>query len=377
MNIDKSRGIKKLKKTYKSKSVINTKRKYNDMSAGFIKGSYETNEISNIDFAIYKYLISNKAINYDDNILKNMPKEFIDERAGKIISYMDKLKELKNIPLIQQRSEEWFELRKNRLTASVLDEAIKENNLKLAKKKAGIIKDNTNYSTIPSLKWGVMFEPMACRCYSQSRNNIKINEFGFIIDKTLENFGASPDGITELGIMIEIKCPYSREIIDNNIPEKYYLQIQGQLAVCDLEECDYIECNFITFESVYKYSSYIENEMNNSLINHGVIAEYKNLETNEFEYKYSNEYLSVHDTINNINKQVFITNQDKNLKFIKVTPWVLKKMNVQRVLFNKNEWQNNIVPKINDFWKKVEECKNLPIEEEKVKEKKFSFIDDD
>jgi hypothetical protein len=55
--------------------------------------------------------------------------------------------------------------------------------------------------------------------------------------------GASPDGITEDGVMVEIKCPWRRKI-NGEIPLQYYYQIQGQLAVCALEECDYFECEF-------------------------------------------------------------------------------------------------------------------------------------
>ena len=51
-------------------------------------------------------------------------------------------------------------------------------------------------------------------------------------------------------------------------------------------------------------------------------------------------------------------------------------MNIQRVSFDNENWNNNIVPKINTFWEKVEECKNLPIEEP-VRKQKITFIEDD
>jgi hypothetical protein len=64
-----------------------------------------------------------------------------------------------------------------------------------------------------------------------------------LIHKDIPYFGASPDGITENGIMLEIKCPYKRKI-DGGIPEQYFYQVQGQLEVCGLNECDYFECAF-------------------------------------------------------------------------------------------------------------------------------------
>ena len=92
-----------------------------------------------------------------------------------------------------------------------------------------------------------MFEDMAIRCYKQINNNIPVHIFGIIQNKNIEHFGASPDGITDLGIMVEIKCPFSRQIKKDFIPEKYYYQMQGQLAVCNLTECDYVECEFKIF----------------------------------------------------------------------------------------------------------------------------------
>ena len=46
-------------------------------------------------------------------------------------------------------------------------------------------------------------------------------------------------------------------------------------------------------------------------------------------------------------------------------------MNIQKVHFDKNEWDNNIESKIIDFWGKVEELKK------DKKPKKNLFIDDD
>lgn len=273
------------------------------------------------------------------------------ERLNKINNYRNTLDNLLQKPLIKQRSTEWHELRKNRLTASDLGEAISKNNKAIVKKKAGLYHDNNNiiYKNLKPLVWGTMFESMAQRTYSQKNNNIIVHEFGLIPDKNLKHFGASPDGITELGVMIEIKCPYSRKIIDGDIPEKYYMQIQGQLAVCELDECDYIECNFKVFESKEEY---LTDEQKNEKTDHGIIAEFKDSEDN-LEYEYSDEYLTKEEAINNIELKVANKNNLK-LRFIKYNYWKLIQINVQKVYFNKQEWETNIVPKINDFWEKVE-----------------------
>jgi len=312
-----------------------------------------------------QFIISNcKDINID----------LITSRVQEIYNNRKILTELIKIPEIKQRTEEWFEARKTRLTASDLYDAIKKSNVSnvLAKKKAKIVVDNINYNAIPALKWGTMFESMASRCYSHVNNNINIYDFGLICDKKNEHFGASPDGINELGIMIEIKCPYSRKIIDGFIPEKYKLQIQGQLAVCNLSECDYVECQFKTFDSEELYLEELDKDIQ---YNHGIIAEYIN-KNGEYYYIYSDENMKPIDCIENINilKNNFNLSNDFDirLKFNKFIYWKLVEINTQRVKFDIQEWEI-IVPKINEFWDKVEQYKLMPVENII---KKFKFIDD-
>lgn len=362
----KNKTIKKKHYDIKKRIKVNLSNRYDKKM--HMLNSIEYNKLNELDMEIYKEDITTI---YDK--FKNIyDKQYINNRIDKINNYKKELNILKNIPYIKQRSPEWYELRKNRLTASDLGDALSNNNHKLAIKKSGLVKDTTNYNIIAPLKWGVMFEPMATRCYSQKNNDIKVHEFGLIADKTLEHFGASPDGINELGIMIEIKCPYSRQIIDGTIPKKYYDQMQGQLAVCNLEECDYIEAGFKIYSSIYTYREEIDS---NKKTEHGVIIEYKNVLLDEFEYIYSSPYLTPKEAMEDVEKKMI--NVDKSLKFIKITYWGLKEMNIQRVLFNKEQWIKN-VPKINEFWDKVEQIKQEGLKEEYIKKpKKHLFINDD
>tara|TARA_B100000795_G_C22802987_1_gene442971 strand:- start:1933 stop:2982 length:1050 start_codon:yes stop_codon:yes gene_type:complete len=332
------------------------------------------NNINNIiDKEIYKIIKNNKNCNIlnnsDDIINKNktINKNIIIDRLSKINNNRTILEYLMKIPVIEQRTKEWFEARDTRLTASNLCDAIKNGVVsdKIAKKKAKILIDNTNYNNVPALKWGTMFEPMASRCYSQINNDIIIYDFGLICDKNILNFGASPDGINELGTMIEIKCPISRKIIDGVIPEKYKMQIQGQLAVCNLTDCDYVECDFNEILSEEEYK--IKNPIGN--MNHGIIAQYQS--KGEYIYLYSDPYLNSNDCCNNIKNKVDMY-INSNATFGKLIYWELNLINVQRETFNKEEWVK-IEPLINEFWKKVEKYKMMPVEDNT---KKFKFIDD-
>jgi putative phage-type endonuclease len=356
--------------------VISTKNINQDIDLCLLKYINDTSHNVDINIedatqAIYDVL------NYDDYELSL---DNIRNRVCDIKHYITELKVLLQLPLMKQRTTEWFEARKSRLTASDLYDAVKGGNvsIRLAKKKANIVVDNINYNAIPALKWGTMFEPMATRCYSQKMNNIAIHDFGLICDTSNEHFGASPDGINELGIMLEIKCPYSRKIENGIIPDKYRMQIQGQLAVCKLKECDYIECIFKSIENEEDYL-----ELNNETVKHGVIAEFYN-QKGEYVYFYSDANKTPNECVKYItNIRDSIINNDSScdsyslstekLKFSKYTYWKLDEMIIQRVIFNANEWKN-LIPKINTFWESVEEYKMLPIE---IGIKKYKFVDDD
>ena len=350
--------------TYVYMSLTNINQDIDKCLLQFITNITELGEQNDFDIdAVSKSIYSvlnktNKSINYD----------IISKRLAEIKKYRVELKALLKLPLMKQRSDEWFEARKTRLTASDLYDAVKGGNIsiKLAKKKANIIIDNINYNSIPALKWGTMFEPMASRCYSQKMNNINIHDFGLLCDADNKHFGASPDGINELGIMIEIKCPYSRKIADGVIPDKYKMQIQGQLAVCKLNECDYIECIFKSIETEEEYL-----DIDHTMI-HGIIAEFYNSK-GEYVYFYSEPNKTPKECVEDIINQKNNADNGTGLKFSKYTYWKLDEMIIQRVIFNSNAWEN-IIPKINMFWETVEEYKMLPIE---VGIKKYCFINDD
>ena len=67
-------------------------------------------------------------------------------------------------------------------------------------------------------------------------------------------FGASPDGITRNGIMIEIKSPYSRKV-NGIVPSNYWVQMQLQLEVCNLEICHFVEIEASFYESENDYNN--------------------------------------------------------------------------------------------------------------------------
>ena len=79
------------------------------------------------DLLLYKHILNNTSCDSSCNRIEILKK------------YRRQLAELKTIPIIKQRTAEWYAARNTRLTASDLEEAISNNHLKLAKKKAGIV----------------------------------------------------------------------------------------------------------------------------------------------------------------------------------------------------------------------------------------------
>jgi putative phage-type endonuclease len=201
-----------------------------------------------IDRCINRRLTDKESIGIMNTVFQGrdlFTKKDIVERKLVHESNREKVDALRAIPLVEQKSPEWHEIRRNLITASDFAQALGEGKFgtqkQLYRKKCGFEEDNFNANLAP-LVWGNMFEQVAQAIYAQ-RNDVHVYEFGIIKHPTLTYFGASPDGITENGIMIEIKCPFKRKI-NGEIPVQYYYQIQGQLDVCDLQECDYFECEF-------------------------------------------------------------------------------------------------------------------------------------
>lgn len=171
----------------------------------------------------------------------------VTDRLSEIRSRKGHMDDLLTRPGIEQRTDPWYTARHGLVTASDIDAAIKNGpSREFLKKKCGLAPVPTSSAMASGgpapLKHGVMFEPVANEVYRRRQGGgCLVHEFGLLLHPTIAHLGASPDGINELGVMVEIKCPYSRKI-DGGVPGGYFAQIQGQLEVCGLDECDYVEC---------------------------------------------------------------------------------------------------------------------------------------
>lgn len=176
----------------------------------------------------------NNMIETFNNYIKDL-KKIKTEILTKKVEFIAKL----NQP--EQRSKQWFDMRKNMLTASdigaLLGYSKYNNRNSVIKKKCGqgpVFRGN-KYTL-----HGQKYEEIASQIY-ELRYNKKVDEYGLIQHPKIPILGASPDGISTDGIMLEIKCPPVRKIT-GEVPPHYWVQMQVQLQVCTLDQCDFIEC---------------------------------------------------------------------------------------------------------------------------------------
>jgi len=210
----------------------------------------------------------------------------------------DRYNYLANVPQPVQRSPEWFSMRNDMITASsgacVLGENKYEKPDKVLLEKIG---HGEKFGENKFVHHGKKYEKIATMIYEHIYN-IKVGEFGLIPHQESETtskisyLGASPDGICTnlsldgefsnmVGTMLEIKCPYSREIQTQGIedgeicPHYYWIQVQLQLECCDLERCDFWQCNikeYSNFEEIDKdfSNTYTENQNENILFSNNL-----------------------------------------------------------------------------------------------------------
>ena len=179
---------------------------------------------------------------------RSVTEEEVRDRGQVVAKNVETLYRLLKEPGIAQRTPAWYDARMTMVTASDIAQALNcakfGNQRMFYEKKCCDPADAAPFdATLPPLRWGIMFEPVAANIYSRINGGVVVHEFGLLRHPTVPYVGASPDGITEDGVMLEIKCPWRRKI-DGEVPVQYYYQMQGQLDVCGLDECDYFECEF-------------------------------------------------------------------------------------------------------------------------------------
>jgi putative phage-type endonuclease len=163
--------------------------------------------------------------------------------------------------MIEQRTEEWFEQRLGKVTASRISDVI-------AKTKTGVSTSRQNYlvqlvsERITGKKGdsfvnqamldGIERESAARALYMLNRD-VSVTEVGFFDHPIIKNSGASPDGAVnaeeegKYAGLIEIKCPiettHTNTLMSKSVPSKYIPQMQWQLACTGARWVDFVSYN--------------------------------------------------------------------------------------------------------------------------------------
>ena len=253
--------------------------KYSDITKNIIDEIFVRLFAQNYNF--------NKSINF--NLGKNCFREFEESYPDiKVPIKYKKLNEhfnkLKNLPQPAQRSQEWYDYRFNRITASDMASAIDLNPYEPI--ESFILKKcdpNFPFRDNATVFHGKKYEPTATMIYEHIYNT-RVFEFGALPSEKYSFLGASPDGICSkytldnkfsdrLGTMLEIKCPVTRDIhtkgkIEGDIcPFYYYCQVQQQLVCCELDVCDFWQCKLIEYKN---RSDYLSDDCDDCSTTHGI-----------------------------------------------------------------------------------------------------------
>lgn len=153
---------------------------------------------------------------------------------------------------IEQGSMEWFAMRAGKVTASKIADVMSKGkggaesagrrNYRaqlVAERLTGVVAETF---TSGEMQWGISNEPAARECY-EFKQSVKVKQVCFVDHPTIENAGASPDGMPPEG-NLEIKCPNTANHIDMLIKEKidskYIKQMQFQMACTGRPWCDFV-----------------------------------------------------------------------------------------------------------------------------------------
>tara|TARA_B100000902_G_scaffold347668_1_gene355106 strand:+ start:633 stop:1925 length:1293 start_codon:yes stop_codon:yes gene_type:complete len=282
---------------------------------------------------------------------RSYPNTFVHHKPD--IERIDRLLEyFKTQEQPEQKTDAWYKFRYNGLTASTIYKAIdsQANINSIIYEKCQPVKIRSNSVNITSaFHNGHKYEPLSILLY-ENWFDTKVGEFGCMKHREHNFLRASPDGINIkrdsplYGRALEIKNPVSRKL--TGIPKKdYWVQMQMQMEVWDLDECDFLETTFQEYESEEEFLKDGELFNRTSRDKHkGVIVMFNDGQQPIYEYC-PIEY----------NKEQFdkwydeIMDKHSNHSWINNIYWYLKEYSLVLCPRNK-KWFENALPQLQNVW---------------------------
>lgn len=265
----------------------------------------------------------------------------------------DKINYLKSVPQPEQRTPEWYAFRQNVLTASNIWKVFSTQNTtnQLIYEKCNPQDEDKNTqlftNTSSPMHWGQRFEPVSVMYY-ETTYNTKIGDFGCIPHKSIKCLAASPDGINikkgsgRYGRMLEVKNIVNR-VIDGVPKMEYWIQMQVQMEVCDLDECDFLETRFVEYECEDDFNA----DFNVSGFHKGLIMYFNDGGKPLYEYS---KWGAKRDEIEIWENEML--EKHSHLVLIQNIYWKLEEISCVLVLRNKM-WFDVAKPMIENVWETI------------------------
>jgi putative phage-type endonuclease len=156
---------------------------------------------------------------------------------------------------IEQGSQEWFEMRLGKVTASRIADLLSKiktgESAGRKKLKNELIRERltgkrTEGYTNAAMERGIALEPLARASYEIQRS-LFVDQVSFVNHPVISMAGCSPDGLIGSDGLIEIKCPNPENHLDHilndgvDLINRYFGQCQWQLACMpDRKWCDLV-----------------------------------------------------------------------------------------------------------------------------------------
>lgn len=282
------------------------------------------------------------------------------------------LQELVNAPQIEQRTAEWYKHMLEFLTASQFASLIAggRTRAKLVMSKAfpsttepprrlAVLSHEMN-----PFDWGIRFEPVAKLIY-ETITGTTVREIGRLVhmDPKLK-LAASPDGIVEtcknnmrIGRLVELKDPITRKIESGVVPNDYWIQMQIQMEVANIDSCDYFE---IEIRSKNKSEIYVE----------GPCLFFGTIQVIGAPTEFYEDPQPTRYAYSAINSDIVEPCLQSNETILETVTWEVMCYNLVTV-HRSFEWFESITPEIKKFWEDVDAAKaggfELPPSKRKTK----------
>lgn len=347
---------------------------------------------------------------FTENNIKDMIIKFLQLKINNyyLPDIFTNIKYLNSIQHIEQKSQEWLDIRKNIIPAS-------ESGYLLGVKGVGVMMNYiSNKVGLPStqdllknmlsIQHGNIFEDVS-RIIYETRHNVIVKEYGLIKSKKNSMLSASPDGVVinandnvdnvdnipncRIGRLLEIKNPFTYDASDDIKPE-YMIQMQQQMYVLESPLCDFIKTNIVGLNvnketikngfTSYKTlddmlnDKYIDNalkihnkniptiNLNSRGMEKGLLISYKDMTTGNIKiilYSIKIEY--VKDAIINwiCTTKSELNKNGNNANSIHIQYWYIANYFEKTILYDEKLFEKNYIIRLQLIWNLITYIKNI------------------